>query len=58
MRYAQAQARHHGLTLSQEILEGYSLMATPPLGLLQKAPSLGIYRHFIWLREEGNFPTL
>lgn len=59
MRYAQAQARAAGLTLSDEVTEGRSLMALPPLDLLKKVPSLGIYRHFIWLGEsEGTFPTL
>ena len=58
MRYAAAQARAHGLTLSAEVLEGRSLMAIPPLDILQKVPSLGIYRHFIWLGEkEGKFPA-
>lgn len=57
MRYAEAQAARHGLTLSQEVLEGRSLMAMPPLDLLKQVPSLGIYRHFIWLGErEGPFP--
>ena len=58
MPYAAAQARAAGLTLSEPVLQGYDLMAMPPLDLLKKVPSLGIYRHFIWLREEGNFPTL
>ena len=32
-------------------------MAMPPLDLLKKVPSLGIYRHFAWLGEaEGAFP--
>ena len=58
MRYAQAQARANGLTLSREVLEGQSLMATPPLELLKKVPSLGIYRRFIWMGEkEGPSPT-
>ena len=58
MRYALAQARAAGLTLSEEVVEGYSLMALPPLEILKQVPSLGIYRHFIWLGEaEGNFPA-
>ena len=58
MPYAAAQARAAGLTLSEPVLQGYDLMAMPPLGLLKKVPSLGIYRHFIWLGEaEGGFPA-
>ena len=58
MRYALAQARAAGLTLSEEVTEGYSLMALPPLEILKQVPSLGIYRHFIWLGEaEGGFPA-
>ena len=58
MPYAAAQARAAGLTLSAPVLQGYDLMAMPPLDLLKKAPSLGIYRHFIWLGEaEGGFPA-
>lgn len=58
MRYALAQARAAGLTLSEEVTEGYSLMALPPLEILKQVPSLGIYRHFVWLGEaEGDFPT-
>ena len=58
MRYALAQARAAGLTLSEEVVEGYSLMALPPLEVLKQVPSLGIYRHFIWLGEaEGAFPA-
>lgn len=51
MRYALAQARAAGLTLSEEVAEGYSLMAIPPSDLLERVPSLGIYRHFIWMGE-------
>ena len=55
MKYAEAQAARYGLTLSQEGLEGYHMMALPPLELLKQAPSLGIYRHFAWLGDnEGN----
>lgn len=58
MPYAAAQARATGLTLSEPVLQGYDLMAMPPLGLLKKVPSLGIYRHFVWLGEaEGGFPA-
>ena len=58
MPYAAAQARAAGLTLSEPVLQGYDLMAMPPLDLLKKVPSLGIYRHFIWLGEaEGGFPA-
>ncbi|MCI9605348.1 MAG: hypothetical protein HFF03_01585 [Oscillospiraceae bacterium] len=58
MPYAAAQARAAGLTLSEPVLQGYDLMAMPPLGLLKKVPSLGIYRHFVWLGEaEGGFPA-
>lgn len=58
MKYALAQARAAGLTLSEEVVEGRSLMAMPPLDLLKQVPSLGIYRHFVWLGEaEGAFPT-
>ena len=58
MKYAEAQAKAHGLTLSAEVLEGRSLMAMPPLDILQKVPSLGIYRQFIWLGEgEGTTPA-
>lgn len=57
MPYAAAQARAAGLTLSEPVLQGYDLMAMPPLDLLKKVPSLGIYRHFAWLGEaEGAFP--
>ena len=57
MPYAAAQARAAGLTLSEPVLQGYDLMAMPPLGLLKKVPSLGIYRHFVWLGEaEGASP--
>ena len=52
------QARAAGLTLSEPVLQGYDLMAMPPLDLLKKVPSLGIYRHFVWLGEaEGGFPA-
>lgn len=58
MKYALAQARAAGLTLSEEVVEGRSLMAMPPPDLLKQVPSLGIYRHFVWLGEaEGAFPT-
>ena len=58
MPYAAAQARAAGLTLSEPVLQGYDLMAMPPLGLLKKVPSLGIYRHFVWVGEaEGGFPA-
>lgn len=58
MPYVAAQARAAGLTLSEPVLQGYDLMAMPPLDLLQKVPSLGIYRHFVWLGEaEGAFPA-
>ena len=58
MRYALAQASSAGLTLSEEVVEGRSLMAMPPLEVLKQVPSLGIYRHFVWLGEaEGAFPT-
>ena len=58
MPYAAAQARAAGLTLSEPVLQGYDLMAMPPLGLLKNVPSLGIYRHFVWLGEaEGGFPA-
>ena len=58
MPYAAAQARAAGLTLSEPVLQGYDLMAMPPLGLLKKVPRLGIYRHFVWLGEaEGGFPA-
>lgn len=58
MRYALAQARAAGLTLSEEVTEGYSLMALPPLEILKQVPSLGIFRHFVWLGEaEGGFPA-
>lgn len=51
MKYAQAQAKSHGLTLSEEVLQGYHMMAMPPLELLKQAPSLGVYRYFIWMGE-------
>lgn len=58
MRFALAQARAVGLTLDEEVTEGRSLMAMPPLEVLKQVPSLGIYRHFVWLGEaEGGFPT-
>ena len=58
MPYVAAQARAAGLTLSEPVLQGYDLMAMPPLDLLKKVPSLGIYRHFVWLGEaEGAFPA-
>jgi hypothetical protein len=54
MPYALAQAKQAGLTLSEPVLQGYDLMAMPPLDLLKKVPSLG---HFAWLGEaEGAFP--
>ncbi|WP_289299404.1 hypothetical protein [Xylanibacter rodentium] len=49
MKYAEAQAKACGLTLPDEILQGYHRMALPPSDLLKQAPSLGIYRHFMWL---------
>lgn len=55
MRYAEAQARSAGLTLSEPVRQGYDLMAMPPLEELEKVPSLGIYRQFMWLGErEGD----
>ena len=58
MPYALAQAKQAGLTLSEPVLQGYDLMAMPPPDLLKKVPSLGIYRHFVWLGEaEGAFPA-
>lgn len=55
MKYAEAQAKSHGLTLSDEVMQGYHMMAMPPLDLLKQVPSLGIYRYFIWLGDtEGN----
>ena len=52
MKYAEAQAARYGLTLAESVLQGYDLMAMPPLELLKKAPSLGVYRYFIWLGEQ------
>lgn len=55
MRYAEAQARSAGLTLSEPVRQGYDLMAMPPLEVLEKVPSLGIYRQFMWLGDrEGD----
>lgn len=52
MKYAEAQARSAGLTLSEPVRQGYDLMAMPPLEVLEKVPSLGIYRQFMWLGEQ------
>ncbi|MBO5035273.1 MAG: hypothetical protein J6C43_06680 [Oscillospiraceae bacterium] len=55
MKYADAQARAAGLTLSEPVRQGYDLMAIPPLEVLEKVPSLGVYRQFMWLGErEGD----
>ena len=55
MKYADAQARAAGLTLSEPVRQGYDLMAMPPLEVLEKVPSLGVYRQFMWLGErEGD----
>lgn len=52
MKYAEAQARSAGLTLSEPVRQGYDLMAMPPLDVLKQVPSLGIYRQFMWLGEQ------
>lgn len=51
MKYAEAQAAAAGLTLPGPVLEGYDLMAIPPAELLKAAPSLGVYRYFMWVGE-------